>query len=163
MKKNSITLLILMIAFTSAVNAQQTTLQAQAVNNANGTKQITITDASGKVTIITAADDATLKTKYLDFIKQQAAENTPATADPKPQIISHRAVLGINGKQQIMVTFSTGKEVTIDAVEGQAIQETYLSYLKKEGLACGCSPVAAPADSGANTHTATRNASVIHQ
>lgn len=162
MKKYIVYLILLLVVFAGTANAQQNIIQAQAVNNANGSKQINITDASGKITTIAAADDATLKARYLGFISQQAA-NTSVAPDQKPQIISHRAVLGMNGKQQIIVTFSTGKEFTLDAVEGQTIQETYLAYLKKEGLACGCSPVAAPADSGSNTHTATRSASVITQ
>src|SRR5882757_2872174 len=156
MKKNIINLVILLLAFTGAAKAQQT-IQAQAVINADGTKGLNITDASGKTTKLTAADDATLQAKYLDFIKQQSVAVTAATPEQKPQIVSHRAVIGLNGKQQIIMTYASGKEVAIDAVEGQSMQETYLAYLKKEGLACGCSPVAAPVDSGITTHTATRN------
>ena len=162
MKKNIVPLIVLMFTVTGFAKAQQTTIQAQAVKNADGTKAINITDAAGKVTTITASDDATLKIRYLDFIKQQANQNTQAAAEQKPQIINHRAVLGKNGKQQIIVTFASGNEVAIDAVDGQTIQETYLAYLKKEGLACGCSPVAATTISENNTHTATRNTSTVN-
>ena len=163
MKKNILNLLILLLVFAGAAKAQQATMQVQAVINADGTKGMNITDASGKVTRLSAADDISLQAKYLDFIKQQSAAATTAAAEQKPQIVSHRAVLGMNGKQQIIVTFASGKEVSIDAVEGQSIQETYLVYLKKEGLACGCSPVAAPADSNITTRTATRNGTIVNQ
>ncbi|MGG9961126.1 hypothetical protein [Ferruginibacter sp. SUN106] len=163
MMKNIIYLLILLFSFTETVNAQKTIEQVEAINNANGTKQINITDVSGKVTTITAGNDAALKAKYLNFITQQAAQSKQVAAEQKPQIVSHRAVIGTNSKQQIIVTFSTGKEVAIDAIEGQTIQETYLAYLKKEGLACGCSPVAAPANTESNIHTATKNATQNNQ
>jgi len=161
MKKNIFNLLILVLVFSSTAKAQ---LSVQAVINADGSKGMNITDANGKITTITAADDAALQAKYLDFIKQQSAAGTVSAPEQKPQIVNHRAVLGMNGKQQIIVTFASGKEIAIDAVEGQTIQQSYLAYLKKEGLSCGCSP-AAPADNSITTHTATRNANgtVVNQ
>jgi hypothetical protein len=154
MKKN-IAHLIILLLLSGAAKAQEAV--AQAVMNADGSRQINITDASGKTTKISAADDVGLRAKYLDLMKQQAAANATTTgAEQKDKIISHRAVIGADRKQQIIVTFASGKEKAINAVEGQTIQETYLAYLQKAGLECGCSPVAAPANSEGSTHTATR-------
>ncbi|MDP4219854.1 MAG: hypothetical protein Q8916_13175 [Bacteroidota bacterium] len=125
----------------------------EAILHADGSQEIRVTDASGKVTSVTLAKGESLSAKHVANLQQQQA-GSQTVSEPASKWVSHQAVLRADGTQEIHMTDASGKETVITAAKGESVQAKYLQRLTKEGIPCNCSDPAKKASE--TTKTATR-------
>lgn len=143
MKKYVIVTIVFSV-FCLLSKAQQSQL-AEAVLRPGGGQLLTITDASGKTTIIKGNTNEEIQAKYASLrATQPKVSATESSVQQEPAFVPHAAVLLKNGDQEIRWRDAAGNERIVTAKKGESIQAKYLAYLKKEGLPCGCTAAALP-------------------
>lgn len=133
MKRIILSTVVYSVVFSASAFAQT------AVLHSDGSQELRVTDASGKVNTVTVAQGESVNAKYQEYLRNQ--RKTPPAPEAKNQEwVSHEAVLLHDGSQEIHMTDPSGKLRVITAQKGESVQAKYWEFLKKEGIPCNCSP-----------------------
>jgi hypothetical protein len=125
---------------------------AQATLRPDGSQIIQRTDLAGHVSTIIVSKGETINSKNIESLQTQPASSS-ATSVQQSSWISHQAVIGKDGNQEIHLSDASGHLTIISANNAESLQKKYLEHLAKTGTPCGCSN---PASVAQSPKTATR-------